>query len=121
MREYLSVKRQVEAEYIQLTQAISIISSRGSNLFCLFEADGKVGSDFKAVQDLRMLIEDLFEALTFFYMKDVFKIIPEQKIETLENRLQDMFWDQDDLKAVEDRLLLNASDIDLQTDQRLAE
>ena len=32
-----------------------------------------------------------------------------------------MFRNQADLHAVDDRMLLNASDVDLQTDQRLAE
>ena len=44
------------------------------------EHDGKVGSKFKAVYDLHMHIEALSKALTFFDMKDAFKIISEQTI-----------------------------------------
>ena len=47
--------------------------------------------------------------------------IPEHTIEMLLNRLQDMFRYQADLHDVEDRLLLNASYVDLLSDQRLAQ
>ena len=79
-----------------------------------------MGSNFKALYDLHMRVEALSKALTFFDMKDVFEIIPEHRIETLENKLQNMFRYQADLQVVEDRLLLNASDVDFLTDQRFA-
>jgi hypothetical protein len=92
----------------------------GTDKFAFFEADGKVGSDFKAVYDLHMRIEALSKALMFFDMKDVFEIIPEHTIDLLEVKLQNMFRNQADLQEAEDRMLLNATDADLQTDQRLA-
>ena len=79
-----------------------------------------MGSDFKTLYDLHMHVEALSKALTFFDMKDVFEIISEHTIEALENKLQHMFRYQADLHAVEDRLLLKASDVDFLTDQRLA-
>ena len=79
-----------------------------------------MGSDFKALYDLHMCIEALSKALTFFDMKDVFEILPEHMIETLENKLQNIFRYQTDLQAVEDRLLLKASYVGFLIDQRLA-
>ena len=79
-----------------------------------------VGSDFKAVYDLHMRIEALSKALTFLDTKDVFEIIPEQTIDTSENKLHDIFQYQADLQAFQDRLIINATDVDFLTDQRLA-
>ena len=89
--------------------------------FSFFEADGKIGSDFKAVYDLHMRIEALSKTLTFYDMKDVFQILPEDIIEALEYQFQLMFTCQADLDEVEDRLRTYGTNANLLTDQRLAQ
>ena len=49
--------------------------------FSLFEADEKIGSDFKAIYDLHICFETLSKSLTFYDMKDVFQILPEDTID----------------------------------------
>ena len=93
----------------------------GVDKFSFFEADGKIGSDFKAVYDLHMRIEALSKTVTFYDMKDVFRILPEDTIEALEYQFQLMFTCQADLDGLEDRLRTDGTNADLLTDQRLAQ
>ena len=70
----VSIRKEDSSKLSTLDQLKLSKASRegGVDKFSFFEANGKVGSDFKVVYDLHMRIESLSKDLTFFDMKDVF-------------------------------------------------
>ena len=59
----------------------------GCDKFAFFEANGKMVNEFQTVYDLHMQIEALDQALTFYDMRDVFEVIPQNTVELLEVQL----------------------------------
>ena len=57
-----------------------------------FESDGRIGSEFGAVYDMHVQIEEFSKALAFFDIDEVFEIILETTTVTrLEYRSEDLF------------------------------
>ena len=69
----------------------------GKEKFSFFEANGHLGSDFRAVYDLQMRIEALLKALLFYDMYDVFQVIPAQTLDQLQIQLKTIFECQEAL------------------------
>ena len=63
----------------------------GKDKFTFFEANGQLGSGFKAVYDLQMRIEALSKALSFYDMYDVFLLILAQALDQLKSQLKTVF------------------------------
>lgn len=49
----------------------------GSEKLLFFETTSSIGSDFQKVNDLHMQVKDLFEALMFYALIDVFQVLDE--------------------------------------------
>ena len=69
-----------------------------------------IGSNFKAVYDLHMWIEALSKTLVFFNMIDVFQILPESTVKSLEEKLTDLHVWQGALERCELALLASPTD-----------
>ena len=96
----------------------------GSEVFTFFETDGSIGSDFRTVYNLHMRIEALSKALTFFDMRDVFQIVPENTVAQIRAQLQHLFQCQQDLATTSTALLAdstNAALLDAKTAAEAAE
>ena len=63
----------------------------GTENLTLFESDGQSRGNFGTVNDLRMRLEPLSKATTFYDMGDMFKILPINTITLLESKLEECF------------------------------
>ena len=63
----------------------------GEEKFTLFETDGKVGGDFRAVYNLHMRLEDLSKAIMYYDMDDIFNVLPSETVQLLERKLDVLF------------------------------
>jgi len=88
----VSVKRELRFKLSTSDQLKLSKSARegGSDKFSFFETTGSIGSDFKAVYDLHMRIKALSKALVFFDMIDVFQILPESTVLSLEVKISEL-------------------------------
>ena len=108
----VSVKKELGCKISTSDQLKLSKSARegGSDKFSFFETNGLIGSDFKAVYDLHMRIEALSKALVFFNMIDVFQILPESTVNSLEEKLTDLHVCQGALERCELALLASPTD-----------
>ena len=89
----VSVKKELRTK-ISTSDRLKLSTSareEGSNNFVFFEATGSIGTEFKSVYDLYMRIKELFKALVFFDMADVFQSIDKPTVANLEIQLEDFF------------------------------
>ena len=93
----------------------------GSDKFSFFETTGLIGSDFKAVYDLHMRIKALSKTLVFFDMIDVFQILPESTVKSLEEKLTDLHVWQGVLERCKLALLASLTDTALLLEKENAE
>ena len=84
--------------------------------FTLFESDGKVGGDFRAVYDLHMRLEALSKAIIFYDMEDVFQILSRDMVQELETKLSILFASQETFWMAMDELTADLSNQTLNTD-----
>ena len=92
-----------------------------SDKFSFFETTGWIGNNFKAVYDLHMRIEALSKTLVFFDMIDVFQILPESTVKSLEEKLTDLHVWQGALERCELALLASPTDTALLLEKENAE
>ena len=86
---------------------------RGIDKLTFIKSNGKIVNKFQTIYDLHMQIEALAKYLNFFNMRDVFEIIPENTVELLPAKLEDLFESQADLDQATDELQLEPTNENL--------
>jgi len=92
----------------------------GEEEFSLFQDNGQLGLDFKAVYNFHMRIEALYKALKFYEMTDVFNIILTKTITILEAKLHNIFVRNDILDQYINKLEDNPDNLVLLSNKTAA-